>query len=687
MAEPVRHPLRQPWLHELVTVLAAPTVALSEADGQIERGGAQGVVHSDVRVLSCARITVAGERPIGVGAGLVSATELRASAVARALPGPTPDPAVRIDRIRRIRPGVMSETLHVTAHDRAVSTVLVLAVATDFATVEDIKSGHRTALVPFALPDRGELDQDGGLTADGSGAHVRIRGHQARHVLHSDGSAQLEWPVELQAGESLSLSWELHAEVEATVVQPASTEFWNGVEVSAADSRWAPWVQRSLADLRALTLTRPEQPRDVFLAAGSPWFFTLFGRDSLIAARLMLPLGTELAAGTLRTLAALQGTKVDPVSAEQPGKIPHELRATATEHDGVSGSATSMYLPPLYYGTVDATPLWICLLYDAWKWGMPEAEVADLIPSLQAALGWLECHADPDGDGFLEYLDESGRGLSNQGWKDSGDSVRFADGRIAQGPVALCEVQGYAHEAARHGAELLAAFGQDGSEHWLAWADALRTRFRERFWVFDGRRRYPALALDGEKKAVDSLTSNIAHLLGTGILDPDESAAIAALLVSPELNSGFGLRTMSSDAGGYFPLSYHCGSVWAHDTALAVRGLSLEGFGEQAATLMDGLLAAAERFDYRLPELYSGDDRSRHPRPAAYPAACRPQAWAAAAVGAGIVARLGLRLAADGSGPQLHPTSEEGAFAVRGIRFAGRELSVVIDELGHATIG
>jgi len=341
-----------------------------------------------------------------------------------------------------------------------------------------------------------------------------------------------------------------------------------------------------------------------------------------VTAQLLLPLGTDLAASTLRALAARQGRRDDPGATEQPGKVLHELRRAPADWG-------EFQLPPVYYGTVDATSLWVRLLHDAWRAGLPDAEVEALLPQLEAALAWQEGPGDADGDGFLEYVDTTGSGLANQGWKDSGDSVQWRAGGLATAPIALCEVQGYAYAAAVGGAELLEAFGRPAAGH-RAWARRLRTAFRERFWV-GGPQGWPAIALDARKRPVDSLTSNIGHLLGTGLLDAGEEAVVAGHLASPALAAGFGLRTLSSDDAGFSPLSYHGGSVWAHDTAIAVAGLVRGGFDAEAAVLVDGLLAAAESFAYRVPELHSGDARTDVPAPVPYPAACRPQAWSAAA--------------------------------------------------------
>lgn len=400
----------------------------------------------------------------------------------------------------------------------------------------------------------------------------------------------------------------------------------------------------------------------------------------------MLPFGTETAAGTLRALAARRGRVVDPDSAEQPGRIPHELRATATRHR--HGSATGeLRLPPLYYGTVDATALWICLLHDTWRWGLPEAQVHALLPALEAALGWLRADADPDGDGFVEYLDRSGHGLANQGWKDSPEAVRFADGTIARGPVALCEVQGYVHEAALGAAALLDRFGHPGSDFWRERAARLAERFRATFWVTDpSGRRFPALALDGSKRPVDALTSNIGHLLGTGLLSQEESRLVADLLREPDLSSGYGLRTMASTTAGYDPSSYHCGSVWPHDTAIAIHGLARSGLADLSFGLIEGLLAAGAGFGYRFPELYGGQPAESTVGPQAYPTACRPQAWSAAAVGAVVQTLTGL--SADRTGPSCRPPqgSPFGALEVTGIRYGAEEFTVSADRSGQGRL-
>jgi glycogen debranching enzyme len=401
---------------------------------------------------------------------------------------------------------------------------------------------------------------------------------------------------------------------------------------------------------------------------------------------MLLPLGTELAASTLRVLAARQGRVVDSRSAEAPGKILHEVRRAELDL-AAAGGGSRFSLPPVYFGTVDATPLWVCLLHDAWRWGMPAEQVEELLPHLTSALTWMVQHGDADGDGFLEYVDESGRGLANQGWKDSGDSVQWRDGALADAPIALCEVQGYAYEAAMAGAAVLDAFGRPGGDRWRDWAAQLAARFRSAFWTEDAEGPYPVIALDAAKRPVDTLTSNAGHLLGTGLLDEAESDVVAARMAAPDMDSGFGLRTLSKKAGGFGPLSYHGGSVWPHDTAIVLRGMAAGGHRREAAGLIEGLLAAAAAFGNRLPELFAGDARRDVPVPVPYPAACRPQAWAAASAVAVLETVVGLRPDVPGGDSSVAPMSPSpvGALTCSGLRLGGGPVAVETDRDGRPT--
>jgi glycogen debranching enzyme len=635
----------QPWLHELVTVLSAPTAVLSEAGGQIRPGGAQGVLHADRRVLSQALLEVDGAEPVPVSGGLLGADAALFIGVPRGLGDDGPDPTVRVERERSVTPGRIAERIRlICTADSGTATELVLMVAADLAGLGRIKAG--LAGEPAVIDIRGHE-----LRWGTGGLRARLTAPGAAATAGGNGEVTLRWPVRLAGRGQHEVRWELGVIDRDAVVAAAPSassagghahQLWEGAAARSPDPRLPRLLAQSLADAAALRMATTRAPDDVFLAAGAPWFFTLFGRDSIWAARLLLPFGWQLAAGTLRSLAAFQGSRLDPVTAEAPGKIPHELRPAGPAGTAPAGDNGGFGLPPLYYGTIDATPLWVCLLHDAWRWGMPAQQVRALLPSLTAALACLRDHGDADGDGFLEYIDESGHGLANQGWKDSGDAVRFADGRIAAPPVALCEVQGYAFEAATRGADLLDAFGEPGAGQWRDWAAKLAAAFRAAFWVEREAGSYPALALDRHKRPVDSVTSNIGHLLGTGLLTAEEERLVAARLTAPDMESGFGLRTMSSGNGGYSPLSYHCGSVWSHDTAIVISGLARSGHTAAAAGLAHGLLDAAAGFGWRLPELFAGEPRARVPWPSPYPASCRPQAWAAASAGALVQAMLGL---------------------------------------------
>jgi len=340
----------------------------------------------------------------------------------------------------------------------------------------------------------------------------------------------------------------------------------------------------------------------------------------------------ELARGTLRVLARRQGVDHDRISEEQPGRIVHEVRFGTPESRGG--------LLERSYGSIDATPLFVIVAHEAWRWGLDEDELFALLPNVEAAMAWMRDWGDVDGDGFLEYVrhaddgadDGHVRRLANQGWKDSGDGIRFADGTVARAPIALAEVQGYAYAAAMRGAELLERLGRPGAAEWRRWAATLRRRFRDTFWVEDALGPYPAIALDEHKRPVDGPASNMGHLLMTGILDPSEVAHVARRLTHRSLASGWGLRTLSTTSGGFNPLSYHCGSVWPHDTAIAVWGLARTGRVAEALTLAGGLVDAGSWFDYRLPELFAGFAADETITPVPYPAACRPQAWASASV-------------------------------------------------------
>ncbi|WP_405793001.1 glycogen debranching N-terminal domain-containing protein [Streptomyces sp. NBC_01506] len=663
----------QPFLHDVCTTLYAPSLVLSRPAGDIA-GGADGFFHGDRRLLSRLSVRVEGVPVLPVSNTLATADRTAFRAVLRGVGEHTADPAVTLHRVRSVEPGVLREELEIAnAGVKAIRVEVVVGAGTDLASMIDVKSGRTSPALPAGIEGDALL-----WRRDGVG--VRLRASSGSPRIDA-GAGELRFEVALAARESWRTTLQCAVADDEPLRFPAVARDavpWSPTELRSADHRMDQLYARSVGDLERLLLADPEHPEDQFLAAGSPWFLTLFGRDSLWAARMLLPLGTELAAGTLRTLARRQGTTTDARSDEQPGKILHEVRREGLKlNEGPS-------LPPVYYGTVDATPLWVILLHDAWRWGLDPEQVRDLLPHAEAALEWLATYGDADGDGLLEYIDVSGHGLANQGWKDSGDAIRWRDGTLADAPIALCEVQAYGYEAAMGGAALLRAFGRPGAERWEKWADRLKRRFRESFWVQDETGRYPAVALDAAKRPVDSVTSGFGHLLGTGLLDEEESALLAARLAGPELNSGFGLRTLSTDSTGFNPFGYHIGSIWPHDTAIAVHGLVRAGFPVEAASLAGGLVAASATFEGRLPELFAGHGSATDSVPAPYPASCRPQAWSAASAVVLLQAALGLEADVPAGALRFSPRAAEGIgpLELTGLRVAGAPLAVRLDATG-----
>ncbi len=667
----------QPFLHAQEVIITAPTQCWFAHDGTMEDAAIQGLYVSDVRVLTGVHYRVAGVSGEHIGTTREGAAHSRIDHLHRRIDGPGADPGVSSRLLRSARRDGLDDRYTLTSRlPEPIVTTIAVRLVPDASPMDGVKAGLST-------------DHELGLAVTGTTATWAHGGISARltapgaTIAVIPGGVELVWSVTIPARGSVTVGWAATAvDARAVVLGVDDGAEWADVSLSADDLRLERWVTAALDDLAALRLTTTHAPGEQFLAAGAPWFFTLFGRDSIWAARMLLPLGTRIAASTLRALADLQGSRLDPAIAEAPGKIMHELR-----RGELTLPAEGVVIPPLYYGSHDSTLLWICLLHDAWTWGMPEAEVEALLPQLERALAWMRDFGDADGDGLLEYIDETKRGLANQGWKDSGDSIQFADGTLAQGPIALVEVQAYAYEAAMHGAALLEHFGRPGADDWRAWAATLRERFHASFWLEDAAGPYLAIALDANKRPVDAIASNAGHVLGTGLLSPAQARVVGARLTGEDLASGFGLRTMSTTAAGYWPLSYHGGSVWAHDTAIAVAGLTREGLLAQADVLIAGLLAAAEGFDYRMPELHSGEPATEIRRPLPYPASCRPQAWSATAAVAALASLLRLE---PGDGELgIDPRGTFGALRVTGLRLAGEEIGVTTGSAGEvvATTG
>jgi glycogen debranching enzyme len=379
----------------------------------------------------------------------------------------------------------------------------------------------------------------------------------------------------------------------------------------------------SLSDLAALRIHPDLGERATLPAAGLPWFMALFGRDSLITSFQALPYLPGLAATTLRVLAGRQAVVRDDFHEQEPGKILHELR-----FGELTARGERPHSP--YFGTADATPLFLILLDEYHRWSADDKLVMELEANARAALAWIEQSGDLDGDGYVEYQCRNlETGLVNQCWKDSWNSMQFRDGRLAQGPIATCEIQGYVYDAQRRAARLAREVWKDPalSARLERRAADLRTRFGRDFWMPE--RGYHALALDGDKHQVDGLTSNIGHLLWSGILDGDQAAATAERLLDDQLYSGWGVRTLGARETGYNPLGYHNGTVWPHDNSLIVAGLARYGYHEAASRIAAAVLAAAPYFEYRLPEVFAGFPVALTSVPVAFPTASRPQAWAA----------------------------------------------------------
>jgi glycogen debranching enzyme len=321
-------------------------------------------------------------------------------------------------------------------------------------------------------------------------------------------------------------------------------------------------------------------------------------------------------------LARYQGTDVNPLTEEEPGRILHEMRFGETAELSLGGGR-------IYYGSVDATPLFVMLLGELERWGNRREEVDALLPAADRALQWIDEFGDRDGDGYVEYLRTSDRGLLNQGWKDSHDSTRFADGRLAEPPIALCEVQGYVYAALTARSHFAHERGDDPqAERLRARAADLKARFNRDFWLEE--RGWLAMGLDRDKQPIDALTSNMGHCLWTGILEEDNAAIVAKQLLSDTCFSGWGIRTLASSMTGFNPISYHNGSVWPHDNAISVAGLMRYGMIEEAHRAMEGIVHAGAFFGNRLPELFAGLSRDEFAFPVSYPTSCSPQAWAAA---------------------------------------------------------
>ncbi|MFM8944247.1 MAG: glycogen debranching N-terminal domain-containing protein, partial [Actinomycetota bacterium] len=438
-------------------------------------------------------------------------------------------------------------------------------------------------------------------------------------------------------------------------------------------------LDRSLRDLRLLS-TRWEDGHAAF-AAGVPWYVAVFGRDALLTSHQVLMLTPAPARSTLEMLAAHQGTRRDDWRDEEPGKILHEIRRGELAAAGSVPHTT-------YYGSVDATPLFVLLAAQYFRWTGDRAFAAALLPAVERALAWIDGDGDVDGDGFLEYVCRSPRGIRNQGWKDSHDAMVHADGVLAEPPIALSEVQGYVHLAKLRFADVYADLGRpDDAARLRAEAAALRRRYDEAFWLED--EGYYAAALDADKRPIRTVMSNPAHGLYCQIVEPARAEHVARRLLSPDMFSGWGIRTMSKGAVAYNPMSYHNGSVWPHDNAFIAAGLKRYGLARAANRVATALFDAAVQAEtLRLPELFCGFTRRAPNRPVRYPVACSPQAWAAGSPFLLLQAMLGLSARADLRLLTVHAPSLPtwlNAVEIRDLRVADARLSLVFRREGEIT--
>jgi glycogen debranching enzyme len=518
-----------------------------------------------------------------------------------------------------------------------LESVIALEVASDFADIHAVKrvadaAGQGTPAAP-SRPERWEGAATLAFADEGFPARTLV--HLAPAPDKAEGSIA-RYRLRLAPGERwrllVAVQWVLNGTppLEGDAFEQQLREdrrerddslgaWWRSVPSlrAPADAALERTWTRSLADLAALRLRWTGS--GLLPAAGLPWFMTLFGRDTLIAALQTIPLGPESAAAALRALAETQSDIDDAERDAEPGKIVHEIRR----------GKTALVWADRYYGTIDATPLFLVLLSELWRWSGDDEIVRELEGAARRALAWIDGPGDRDGDGFVEYLRRSTHGLDNQNWKDSWNSMVFRDGTCADAPIAPVEAQGYVYDAKLRTAELSrSVWGDEETASRLEReAAVLRERFDAAFWLPE--LGWYALGLDAGKRPVDALASNMGHLLWSGIVPPERIAALAERLTSPPLWSGWGVRTLAGDEAAFDPLEYHNGTVWPHDNSLIAFGLARSGCVEEAQLLMRPLLDCAAFFEHRLPELFAGFERTGDDPPGIVPTSASPQAWAA----------------------------------------------------------
>jgi glycogen debranching enzyme len=622
-----------------VTLVEGSSFCICTPEGDLRGVEPQGVFFRDTRILSRWDLHIDGETPEPLAA--MTPDPYRGTFLGRlARRAGRTDTHLLVQRDRWVGNGLREDVLIRNSSAEPAVCRVSLDVEADFADLFEVKEGRVRARGERRVQEQGErlvLDQrwqgnHRGVVVVAPGASlaaVSCVGHSAGSVRYDVVvPARGQWSTSVLVqpvvdGEDVEPSFPLDRPLAVSLPARRRQRWQESTPIATTGHEGLQRIlRRSQQDLGALRIFSSEDPSLPVVAAGAPWFMALFGRDSLLTAYMALPVDRSLALGTLRTLARHQGRTNDPSTEEEPGRILHEVRL-GVESGLVLGGGS------IYYGSVDATPLFVVLLGELARWGAEPQQVAELLPHADRALEWVVEHGDRDDDGFVEYQRSTDRGLVNQGWKDSWDGITFCDGRPAEAPLALCEVQGYAYDAYRTRGRLARMLGAEEEEReWDARAEALKAAFNERFWLPD--RGWFALGLDRDKRPVDACASNMGHCLWSGIVDEDKAPAVAEHLLSPAMFTGWGVRTLSSDMGAYDPVSYHNGSVWPHDNALVVAGLMRYGFVQEAQRVAEAVLEAAQHFGGRLPELFCGFDRGDFPEPVPYPTSCSPQAWAAA---------------------------------------------------------
>jgi glycogen debranching enzyme len=659
-------------LADRLTLVSGSAFCISDVTGTISSSRPHGLFLEDTRALSGLELRIDGQpaEPLtSFASGMRSAT-----IVARTR-RPEHDWTLLVLRRRSLDPSFRETVTLRNVSSETARCDVTLALAADHATVFEVKDQRPTTRKPLAST----------RLADG----VAFGGKDRRTVVTFDRDASVdagtatfgaeiapkaEWAVTMRVAFETP---DAHRPVGALALEPpdhlppVADLTATAPRVSSDDHRLVDAYARSVADLAVLRIVDARYGARPVLAAGAPWFMTVFGRDSILASRMALPVDTSLAVSTLHVLAGLQGTEVNDVTEEQPGRILHEVRYGGSALVGPGHSE-------IYYGTVDATPLFVGLVGEVARWGVDREVLRPLLPHVDRALEWIGGWGDEDGDGYVEYRRRSEDGLLNQGWKDSHDAIAFADGRLAEPPIALCEVQGYVYAAYLARAELAELFGEDPMP-WRAEAAALKERFNRDFWLEE--QGWYALALDGEKRPVDALASNVGHALWSGIVADGRASLVAERLASRELFSGWGVRTLATSMARYDPLSYHNGSVWPHDTAVVASGLARYGRIEEAQRVIDGLLDLADRYDPHLPELLSGLSRDDVAAPVDYPASSAPQAWAAASPVLALRTLLGLdpRVPAGRVHVAPIPLPAMRRLEVRGLALGDRRVDLLVE--------